>query len=159
MRRRTGQLDHRLRVRNRHRFREEVTEGIRHLMQNAPKRTQTWLATRLGVSRSRVCQVLEGSDNNFQLDTLADLALALNRGVHIVFGVNTDEMRLAQDEGEKAVVGTSLSLEEPTIASDTPDTLNFMRYLKAARESGAEASTTALTTAPDPVAAKAADAA
>ncbi len=89
-------IDERSRYANQARFLEEVSEGLRALMEKEG-RTKAWLADALGCSRPAVSKILEGS-HNFTLEKLADVCLALDRGVHVTFGANPVEMRLVQDE-------------------------------------------------------------
>lgn len=136
----TRPVDKRVLVRNRIRFREEVTEGIRALL--TKRHTQAWVARRLEKSPALISQMLEGS-NNFEIDSLADLSLALGRGVHIVFGMDTDEMRLAVDEGANA--------ENTTVSHfpiDESGPFSFAQYQRA----GLRAANTLSGVPSDPVA-------
>jgi len=82
---------------NRARFIDETTHGLKMLL-DKEGRKRTWLAKRLGQSgRSAVTKALRGT-NNFKLETLADISLALGRAVHVVWGADLGEMRFPVDE-------------------------------------------------------------
>lgn len=115
------ELNARSRHRNRARFLEEASHGIYTLMQNE-RHTQAWLARRLGVSPPMVSKVLEGS-HNFTLEILADVFLALGRSVHLVLGMDTDEMRLVRDEGAEK------GSEVPSSATFTYPITNYRHLL------------------------------
>jgi len=86
------------RLGNRARLREEVSEGLRDLMRKR-RIGKAALARRAGCSEETVERVLEGS-YSFTIETLADLSIALGRGVHVVFGADAEEMRLPHDEAD-----------------------------------------------------------
>lgn len=98
------------RLRNRARFLEEASYGIHDLM-DREGRSQAWLARRLGVSRSFVHKVIEGS-HNFTLETLADVYFGLGRSVHLVLGDDLEELRLPVDEGKTSRTTSSLKIED-----------------------------------------------
>lgn len=87
-------LNEQERLSNRARLLEEVSHGITRLMRHYGK-NQAWLARRLGVPSSQVSKMLSG-DHNFQLDTLADIALAFGVGVHVEFSKDPHEMRFPE---------------------------------------------------------------
>lgn len=125
-------------IRNRVRFREEVTEGIRDLLATN-RHTQAWLARRLEKTPAGISKMLEGS-NNFEIDSLADLSLALNRAVHIVFGVDTDEMRLAIDEATVQTTDGSITTTATTLESE-PGSYNFLQHLRRVQDESEVTST------------------
>lgn len=86
------------RIRNQCRFREEVTEGLRTLMAIRGF-SPTRLAERSGLTTSRVREYLGGVEP-LDLNTLATLTLAMGVGVHVIFGADPEEMRLARIEKE-----------------------------------------------------------
>ena len=114
-------LDERTRFGNQARFLEEVSEGIRALMESEAK-NKAWLAATLGRSRPFVSKILEGS-HNFTLETLADVCLALGRGVHITLGESAAEMRVVVDE---AKLGKTFVATNPPVTTSPP--LVLRRY-------------------------------
>jgi|GEM_PF-6864942 len=113
---RTKPLTEREKIRNRVRFREEVTAGLYGLL--TKRHSQAWLARRLDKSPPLISKWLEGS-NNFEIDTLADLSLALGRAVHIVFGADVEEMRLPKDEAEELAGNSHVTVAESSVTSVT----------------------------------------
>jgi hypothetical protein len=95
----TERLDEYTRVSNQARFLEETSHGLFLLLKKSGK-TKAWLARRLGCSRSVITKAFEGS-NNFKLETLADIGLALGRAVHVTWGADASEMRIPTDELER----------------------------------------------------------
>lgn len=82
---------------NRARFIDETTHGLYELLGKAGK-DKAWLARRLGhAGRSAITKAFRG-DNNFKLETLADISLALGRAVHVVWGADFKEVRFPRDE-------------------------------------------------------------
>lgn len=93
-----AQIDEYQRVSNQARFLEETSHGLFELLQKS-KKNKAWLSRRLGCGRPAITKAFEGS-NNFKLETLADISLALGRAVHVVWGVDLTEMRFPRDESE-----------------------------------------------------------
>ena len=83
---------------NRARIKEEVSNSIYDLMvRYGVKRTE--LADLMDTFKSRISLMLSG-DQNFQIETLADVFLVLGRAVHITLGADATELRLPVDEVE-----------------------------------------------------------
>ena len=89
-------LDAYARLSNRARFLEETSHGILELLRRSG-RNRAWLARRMGCKPSMITKVLEGS-HNFEMETLADITLALGRAVHVSWGADLSEMRVPRDE-------------------------------------------------------------
>lgn len=137
----TRALRNRDKLRNRFRFRDEVAHGIRTLLRDSGHRP-AWLARRLDVSPARISKILDGS-NNFEIDTLADLSIAFGRGVHIVFGIDGDEIRLPVIEAQ---------VETSKFQSDTNVPIGpFLigNYRSPAATSAASTATRVVVAAPD----------
>lgn len=83
---------------NRARFKEEVSVGIFDLMR-CQNINRTRLAEMLGVQKSRISHMLTGSQN-FRLDTISDVFLALGRAIHVTLGQDPDEYRIPNDEAD-----------------------------------------------------------
>jgi len=126
MKRVVKELGTRARALNRARFREEASEGLHRLIVSE-RRSKTWLAQRLGTSKSYVTKILEGSSPNFTLDTLADVFCALGRSVHITLGTNLDEMRLPLDEKMVATEANNPLMVSAKLAA--PDSYKIANYL------------------------------
>ena len=98
---------------NRARFKEEVSVGIFDLMQ-CQNVNRTRLADMLGVQKSRISHMLTGSQN-FRLDSIADVFLALGRAVHVTLGENPDEYRIPNDEANYITIDCSFGVVSTTI--------------------------------------------
>lgn len=81
---------------NRARIKDEVASGIYELMQKHGV-NRSRLAKLLGVTKGRITHILSG-EQNFRLETLADVLLVLRRAVHVTLGTDVDEFRLPCDE-------------------------------------------------------------
>lgn len=105
---------------NRARVLEEISQGIADLMTKEGV-SRSYLADRLGCHRSLISKVLGGS-HNFTLQTLADISLAMGRGIHFTFGPDPQEMRWPVDEvsaaRDRSV--THASLQFPTTFQARP---------------------------------------
>ncbi len=108
-------LDEYARESNRARFLEEASHGILRLLRQS-NHNQAWLARRLDCKPSQISKILEGS-HNFTMETLADVALALDRASHLVWGP-ADEMRLPIDvrEVESAIAVNNVASGRGVVA-------------------------------------------
>lgn len=97
---RLSEIDEELVEFNRARIKEEVSNGIYDLMVRTDV-TRTELAKLIGTYKSRISLMLNG-EQNFQIETLADIFLVLGRAVHFTLGADTNELRLLVDEVEPA---------------------------------------------------------
>jgi len=73
----------------------EATENLCALME-IQRVTRADLASRLGVSRPWITQMLSGT-KNLTLGTLADAFHALGRSLHVTHGPPTESMRVQED--------------------------------------------------------------
>lgn len=101
-------IDKSLRSLNRARFADEVSHGIFELLESSGH-NRSWLADRLGCSKSAISKLLAGP-SNLTIERLADITLAFGRGVHIVLGDDPSEMRLPVDEAFEGSASDETSL-------------------------------------------------
>lgn len=97
---RLSEIDEELVEYNRARIKEEVSNGIYDLMVRTDV-NRTELSKLIGTFKSRISLMLNG-EQNFQIETLADIFLVLGRAVHFTLGADTNELRLLVDEVEPA---------------------------------------------------------